>query len=200
MGKLKGKLIVAGLVLVLLIGAFAAGYFIMGGSKSGRIISGDVIKQEISEISELAVLRFYYTDAGKFEDTIMLKKWKVPLTTKSFILLYSGEVKLGVEFKDIDVAVNNASKEIKITLPPVKVLSHAIDESTAEPLDASKNIINQIQPGDFLDFLKERKKYVEANYITEALLKEAEETAKKQIGTFVGNFAGVKDEYTVVFN
>jgi len=199
MKKLKRGLILTVVILILLAGAFAAGYFMMGGPKPGPTISGDVIKQQLSEISELSVLRYHYTDAGKFEDPVMLKKWKVPLSTKSFILLFSGDIKLGVDFKAIGVAVDDASKEIKITLPPVRILSHAVDESSVQSLDASKNVLNPIQPGDVTAFLAERKKYVEANYITRALKEEAAESAKKQIAAFVGNFAGVKDEYTVVF-
>ena len=203
MRKLKKGFILTVAALVLIAGFFVAGGIVFKGDFKlfGRktTISGDVIKQQISEISELAVLRFHYTDAGKFDDPITLKEWKVPLTTKYFILMFSGEIKLGIDFKDIVVAVNEVNREIEIALPPVRIISHAVDENSKDTLAESKNILNQIKTEDVNTYLKERIKYVEENYITEALLTEAAEIAKRQIGAFVGNFAGVKGEYTVVF-
>jgi len=55
MKKLKKWPILTVVMLLILAGAFAAGYFMMGGAKPGPTISGDVIKQQISEISELSV-------------------------------------------------------------------------------------------------------------------------------------------------
>ena len=200
MAKLKIRLIIAGLVLVLIAGAFVAGGFILKrGAPPKPTISGTIIKDAIAEISELAVLRYHYTDMGKFEDPMMIKDWVIPLTTKSFVISYNGEIKLGLIFKDIEVDVNNLSKEIKITLPPVRVLSHTIDENSVQVWDQTKNIFNPIQIGDFMAFVMERKEIVEDFRVDEKLRNEAQESARKQIEAFVGNFAGVKDEYTVVF-
>ena len=202
MKKLKKWFILSVVALVLVAGVFLAGGLVMrGGLSFGRktTISGDLLKQEIAEISELAVLRCHYANVGKFEDQLMLRQWKVPLTTKSIIFTYNGEIKLGIDFNHIDVDIDHAGKEITITLPPVRILSHAIDENSIEPYDQSKNIFNQFLIEDYKALIVDQKKAAEKKIITDALMKEAAEIAKKQIGSFVGNFAGVKDEYTVVF-
>lgn len=203
MGKLKKGFVLVVVVLVLAVVAFVAGGFVLKGDfklfSHKTTITGDILKQEITEISELAVLRCYYSNVGTFEDQVKLKDWKVPLTTKGLIFTYSGEIKLGIEFKDIDIAVNEENKEIVITLPPIKMLSHAIDEKSIKPYDQKKNIFNQFMMEDYKVLMVGEKELAEKKMITAALKKEAAETAKRQIGTFIGNFAGVKDEYTVVF-
>ena len=198
---MKKGFILTVLMLVLVAGAFAAGHLLKGDSISGPTITGDVIKQEISEISELAVLRFFYTDAGKYEDPIKFKERKIPLTTKYFIVSFSGEIKLGIKgLADIpDPLVDGESKEIVITLPPIEILNHTPDMSSVQTLAESNNLFNRIKPNDITDYLLERQRFVEETYVTEALRKEAEENLKRQIRSIVGNLAGVKDEFTVVF-
>jgi len=201
--RMKSRLFLAGLVLALIVGAFVGGLLLQRGGRADMAarttISGEVIAQEIYEISELAVLRYHYTNAAKFDNYAEINNWKVPFSTKSFIIKYYGEIKLGVEAKDIDVNVNERSREIIITLPPVKVLSHAIDESSLEVWDQTKNIFNPILIEDYAAFAVDQKNAVVDSNITGELIEEAAENARRQIGTLVRNLAGVRDEYTVLF-
>ena len=201
MGKLKKGLILTVVVLVLLAGAFVGGFILKGSPEPQEppkpTISGNIIQQEISEISELAVLHYRYTNVGKFEDHANIKTWKVPLSSKSFILSYSGDIKLGIDLKAVEVSVDEESSEVLLTLPPVKILSHAIDESSIEVWDQTKNIFNQIKIEEYAEFVTDQKKVFEKNGIGADLKAEATEAAKKQLVTLVRNFAGIKDEYTV---
>lgn len=201
--KIKSKIILfAVLGLSLFIVAFGVGFALRGSvlfSKPDEpLITGSVIAQEIAEISELAVLRYHYTDAAKFEDFVMLNKWKVPFSKKGFILKFSGDIKLGIDVKHIQVDVDEEIKEITITLPPVKILSHVIDEHSVESWDETKNIFNQLEIGDYIAFQIDQKNSIEGSDTVEGLKEEAMEIAGNQIGALVQSFAGVKGEYTVV--
>lgn len=203
MRKLKQRLIFFLVLLILLAGAFALGFFLKKEpppvAPPEPTVSGNVVAQEIFEISELAVLRYHYSNVARFGDSAELKGWKIPFSTKSFVLKYNGEIKLGIDASAVTVAVDETNKEIRITLPPVKILSHAIDERTIEVWDQTKNIFNPILVEDYKAIVVSQKKAVEKDGISAELKEEAAAMAKKQIGTLVRNLADVKGAYTVTF-
>jgi len=202
------KRIITGLVLILVVGAFVGGIFLSRALASGPLkdffghsnppISGNLIAQEISEISQLAVLRYHYTDTAKSSDTARFRPWRL----KEFTVQYSGEIILGFDlrgFKNDDVTIHEESKVINITLPPVEILYHVIDEKNAEVLHQTNLILDPIQVQEVYDFVANRKEFIEEKFVGESLMEEAKETAKKLIKAMVGNFAGIKDkEYAVV--
>ena len=56
-------------------------------------ITSDLLSQQIQGISELASVEYNYTNMGKYENQVTFYGWKVPSTTKSFILSYDGKIK-----------------------------------------------------------------------------------------------------------
>jgi len=200
--KIKFYLTLA-LLVILVAGSIVGWFYLRDGPRlekaSVQAISGDVIAEKIAEISELAVLRYHYANAANFQDHAELNGWKVPFSTKSFTLKYNGEIKLGIDAGEVRVNIDEAGKEIVITLPPVKILSHTIDESSIEVWDQTKNIFNPILIEDYAAFAVDQKKSIEAGHVDDNMKAEAMDIAEKQLGALLRNFAGIEDAYTVLF-
>ena len=90
--------------------------------KNPHAITSDLLSQQIQGISELASVEYNYTNMGKYENQATFYGWKVPFTTKSFILSYDGKIKAGIDMSLVEVHMSG--KNINISIPEAKILSH----------------------------------------------------------------------------
>ena len=155
-------------------------------------ITSDLLSQQIQSISELASVEYNYTNMGKFENQATFYGWKVPFTTKSFILSYDGKIKAGIDMSLVEVEMHN--KNIDITIPQAKILSHEIDEKSIEVFNETKNIFNQISITDYNQFAIDQKESMENKAKEKGLLKEAQDKAKETIKTFVESMCSTDNE------
>lgn len=192
-GKLKRRAI-----LVLILAAVVAGAFLLGGVLAGRNsqpqITSALLGQRLSAIQELATQEYHYTNMGRFQNQLDFYGWKVPFTTKSFIVAYDGVIKAGVDLSELQVEVSG--KTISVTLPEGKILSHEIDEDSLEVFDETKNIFNPIQIEDYTGFTADQKASMEERAISEGLLTAATERARTVVEEFITALPGA-EEYTI---
>ena len=192
-GKLKRRAI-----LVLILIAVVAGAFFLGGVMAGRNsqpqITSSLLGQRLSAIQELATQEYHYTNMGRFQNQLDFYGWKVPFTTKSFIVAYDGVIKAGVDLSELQVEVSG--KTISVTLPEGKILSHDIDEESIEVFDETKNIFNPIQIEDYTGFTADQKASIEERAISEGLLTAASERARTVVEEFITALPGAED-YTI---
>lgn len=192
-GKLKRRAI-----LVLILIAVVAGAFFLGGVMAGRNsqpqITSALLGQRLNAIQELATQEYHYTNMGRFQNQLDFYGWKVPFTTKSFIVAYDGVIKAGVDLSELQVEVSG--KTISVTLPEGKILSHDIDEDSLEVFDETKNIFNPIQIEDYTGFTADQKASMEERAISEGLLTAASERARTVVEEFITALPGAED-YTI---
>ena len=188
------------LVLFLLLAAALAGAFLLGGVLAGQesepAITGALLGQRLSEIQELATQEYHYTNMGKFENQLDFYGWKVPFTTKSFLVAYDGVIKAGVDLSDLEVTVGEST--ITVTLPEGKILSHEIDLDSLEVFDETKNIFNPIRIEDYTGFTADQRAAMEQRAIDDGLLTAASERARTVVERFITTFPGAEG-YTVRF-
>ena len=55
-------------------------------------ITTELINNRLEEAKELTTLKYYYTNMGQFENQNDFYGWKIPFTTKSFIVSYDGVI------------------------------------------------------------------------------------------------------------
>lgn len=122
-------------------------------------VTSDLLSQQIQSISELATVEYSYTNMGKFENQATFYGWKVPFTTKSFIISYDGKIKAGIDMSLVEVKMNN--EKIDIHIPKAKILTHEIDEKSIEVFDETHNIFNQISITDYNQFAIDQKENME---------------------------------------
>ncbi len=139
----------------------------------------DLINNRLEEAKELTTLKYHYTNMGQFENQNDFYGWKVPFTTKSFIVSYDGTIHAGVNLEKAVVGFGN--NRIDIQIPNSTILSHEIDEESLKVFLEKDTIFNPIKIEDYNDFAKDQKKVVEDKAIKNGLLTEANEKAEKTI-------------------
>lgn len=178
MKKFNKKIIYIFLILIALVSTFFAGKKAMKSEIKPDITSTLIFNKLIS-VRELTSLKYYYTNMGQFENQNTFYGYKVPFTSKKFIVSYDGVIHAGVDLEKMEVKVKDKSIEIKI--PPAKILSHEIYEDSLKVFDERESIFNRIDIEDYNNFSKDQKKEVEDKAIKRGLLKEADEEARKAI-------------------
>lgn len=178
MKKFNKKIIFIFLILIALVSTFFAGKKAMKSEIKPDITSTLIFNKLIS-VRELTSLKYYYTNMGQFENQNTFYGYKVPFTSKKFIVSYDGVIHAGVDLEKMEVKVKDKSIEIKI--PPAKILSHEIYEDSLKVFDERESIFNRIDIEDYNNFSKDQKKEVEDKAIKSGLLKEADEEARKAI-------------------
>lgn len=140
-------------------------------------------------------MEYRYTKVGKFENSLTLNGWEIPLTKKAFFLAYSGILKAGVDLTQATVDVHNHT--IVVTLEDVEILTHTIDEESIEVYDEDKNIFNPISINDYKAFAIQQKTMVEEEVIEDGILSEAATKTKQVIEKCFNMIPSVKENYQI---
>ena len=193
--RLKTKLILVLLLCAVVAGAFFLGA-VTGGRESEPVITSDLLSQELLGVQELVSVEYHYTNMGKFENQVDFYGWKVPFTTKSFLISYDGVVKAGVDLSAADVKVNEAAKTVTVTLPEGAIVSHEIPEDSIQVFDETKNIFNPITIEDYTSFTQDQKASVEEEAVANGLLDSAKEKAQVAVESLLGMVPGM-EAYTL---
>lgn len=192
-GRLKRRVTLALALVVALAAAFLLGGALAGQESEPEITSA-LLGQRLAEIQELATQEYHYTNMGRFQNQLDFYGWKVPFTTKSFIVAYDGVIKAGVDLSQVKVTVENQT--ITVTLPEGKILSHEIDEDSLEVFDETKNIFNPIRIEDYTGFTADQRASMEERATEEGLLTAASERARTLVEQFIAALPNAK-EYTI---
>lgn len=170
-------------IIILLIGLalFAAFFY---GKKQMRSemepeITSSLIYNKLVSAKELTTLKYHYTNMGHFENQNTFYGYKVPFTSKEFIVSYEGLINAGIDLNKMKVNVGD--KSIEVRLPAAEILSHEIYEDSLKVYDERESIFNRIDIEDYNDFSKDQKSEIEKKAIKKGLLKEADEESKRAI-------------------
>lgn len=190
------KKFIVNLIIILIIGVIIFWFgTIMGGKSNEPVITDTALYTQLKNISELSVLEYNYSKVGKFENSLSLNGWDIPLTTKSFLLTYSGQLKAGVNMEKAVVSIKDNT--ILIELPQVEILSNVIDEKSIEVYDETHNIFNQISINDYTKFASQQKSKVEDEAIENGILSEAATRVDHTITNMFQSIPEIKDKYTI---
>ncbi len=177
-GRIKRKLLALLALVLVVVGAFFLGAVWRGRGQEPVVIT-DLIGQRLADVQELAVVEYYYTNMGRFENQVDFYGWQVPFTTKRFIVSYDGVIKAGVNLKEMTVEVHGET--ITVTLPPPEILSHQIPEDSLEVFDETRNIFNPITIEDYTGFTADQRAEIEQRAIANGLLDRAGERAQAAV-------------------
>lgn len=159
------------------------------------------IKNSLSDISELSTEEYSFANVGKYtEDDLKVLGISIPFTGSSFVATYKGAVKAGIsDIEAADVAVDDSTKTVTVTLPDVEILSCSIDPSTIEAYDQTFNPINQIQVSDVSSFLSSEEDKEEEEAKTNGTLDKARTHAEEIVKSVVSSILSgtSRDDYAV---
>ena len=188
------KIFIAGLLCALVI-FFAGMHFAQ--ERNEPDVTSDLIESTLIQSSDLITTKYHYSRVGKFENSLELNGWSVPLTNKTFILQFQGEIQAGIDVKECKVEIKD--KEVIVTLPEVKVLNHILDENSIEVYDEDNNIFNPIHVDDYKTFAIQQKKVALKEAKEKGLMEEAEKQTKAAIEELIRALPQVDETYTITF-
>lgn len=166
------------ILIVLAVVIFIAGMMQMKKNLTPEITS-ELINNRLEDAKELTTLKYHYTNMGQFQNQSDFYGWKVPFTTKSFIVSYDGVINAGVDLDGAMVKVTG--KKIQIMIPHAKILSHEIYEDSLQVFLEKDSIFNPIKISDYNDFSMDQKKVVEERAVEKGLLTEADKKSQEAI-------------------
>ncbi|MDU5471533.1 MAG: DUF4230 domain-containing protein [Peptoniphilus harei] len=178
MKKIKKIIIIILLIGLALFAAFFYGKKQMKSEMEPEITSS-LIYNKLVSAKELTTLKYHYTNMGHFENQNTFYGYKVPFTSKEFIVSYEGLINAGIDLNKMKVNVGDKSIEVRI--PAAEILSHEIYEDSLKVYDERESIFNRIDIEDYNDFSKDQKSEIEKKAIKKGLLKEADEESKRAI-------------------
>lgn len=197
MKKLKNwKSYLIMLVIGILIGAFL--FFGMVNLNIGQgeaKVTNTTVLEQLQSASELITTKYNYSKVGRYENSLEINGWSIPLTNKYFILTYEGEAQLGVDLEQADIAVTN--NKISIQLPDVEVLSNTIDEKSIEVYNESKNVFNPISVNDYKEFAIQQKESVDKELKEKNIYETARQNTIDAITKLLNMSETIHDQYKV---
>ena len=194
---LKMKILLILLTLLLICGAVLAA-FLCGLRQASQAaepqITSDLLASRLRSVQELVTVSYYYTNMGRFENQVDFYGWKVPFTTKSFIVSYDGVIKAGVDLEKLQVSIGDG--EVTVTLPESRIISHEIPEDSLEVFDESDNLFNHITIEDYTAFTQDQKAAMEQRAVDGGLLDRANQEARTAVDSLLRIMTGL-EEYTL---
>lgn len=180
-------------ILIFILIAFISGIFFANKQTEPEITS-TLIQNRIEQASDLVTTKYHYTKVGKFENSLNLNGWSIPLTNKYFILTFEGEIQLGTDLSKANIEISDST--IHVTIDKPTVISNSIDESSIEVYDETKNIFNPISVSDYKAFAVEQKEKALSEAKKKGLMKTAQENTKKSIKQIISIIPDT-DDYNI---
>ena len=177
----QGKLIIFGVILAIV--CFAVGFFSGGREEKPPVLSSITVENQLQQISQLATIRYSYTNMGQFENSNEFYGIKLPFTTKSFIVAYDGTITAGVDLTQAKVTVTD--QKVTIALPAPQILSHEVDPNSLDVFDETTSIFNPITIEDYTGFQADQQGVMEEKAIQGGLLTQAKDQAEAAIGGLI---------------
>lgn len=177
----QGKLIIFGVLLAIV--CFAVGFFSGGREEKPPVLSSITVENQLQQISQLATIRYSYTNMGQFENSNEFYGIKLPFTTKRFIVAYDGTITAGVDLTQAKVTVTD--QKVTIALPAPQILSHQVDPNSLEVFDETTSIFNPITIEDYTGFQADQQGVMEEKAIQGGLLTQAKDQAEAAIGGLI---------------
>jgi len=185
---------------LLLILVIAGGFYFWFRTDNGKPkITNETIGVQIKELKELATIQYKYKEIASREDWNTLFNIKLPFTKSSFIVTYTGILKLGIDLSETKVEVDENSKTIKVTLPESKVLSNELDLKSLKVYDEKNSIFNPVKVQDYTEFTQNGKENAEKDAKESGVFDQSKEIAKKVITDLLNLTKEIKENYKIVF-
>lgn len=171
MNNVKNLVIIS---LIVLIGNLATILYMESNIRSEDTVSSSFVEQQITQISELAVLKYNYKNVVSYKDYKDIMGINLPFTKKSFIITYTGYVKAGTNLENLDININH-NNSITIKLGSATILDNVINEESAEIYNQDSGIFNKLEYEDLFEALGNEKSKIKNQLIKDGFLEKANE-------------------------
>lgn len=194
-GKIDRNLFLICLAIILICITIIAGMLVQ--TRKNKVESRTVAFG-LRDIGELVTQAGYFTTVQATTDARTLFGFDIPFTKSKYIYSYDGIVKAGLDFSQIEVAVNDEAKIATVKLPEIKVLDVTIDNDSLKIYDESQSIFTPLHIEDLNNAQIELKAKAKETALENDLIGQAAQNAKTIISGFLSGTLDLKD-YTIEF-
>ena len=163
-------------------------------AKLNSMYVGNYVKQS----KELVSYKYFYTNTAMFENKKNIYGFDLPLTSKKFIISYSGKVALGVDLSQIKTDIKG-NKIIISNLGKVKILSNELDEKSMKIFDESTSLFSSLNIKDYQNFFADQKGEVEKKIMESELPQQAKTSAEETIKQLLMLNPQISSQYEIEF-
>lgn len=173
-------------------------------------------KSEVDAICQLATLDCYYHNVAKSVKYAGTGLEHIGEVNRKFWIEYDATARIGIDFNQVQMSINDETGEITIILPPAQIIgvvnadpnSYDITSYIEEPDKTSIAGINidsinknPITVTDINEAISESLEELRVNIMSDtALLQRARERAKDLIESYISQLAALSDvDYTIVW-
>lgn len=158
-------------------------------------ITSETVSESIRALKELVAKEYLYTNAGRYENhseiSISSITVGVPLTKKSFTVVYDGRVKAGIDLNKVYVDVEEQTRSITVTLPASEITSHEIFEDTVQVVEEKDALFNRNTINDYNDFMTRQKEDMEEKIRSGGFLSGADREAREIVRSVLALLPGM---------
>ncbi|EQB90344.1 hypothetical protein M918_00540 [Clostridium sp. BL8] len=128
----------------------------------------DLVTEKLTTISELATVKYNYSNVISIKDSLKYKDFVIPFTEKSFVVKYNGYITAGIDLSQAKTYIEN--NELSILLPSSKILNHTVSEDEIYVFDEKSSAFNKLHINDMLNEIVSEKSAMEDKLVKEGFL------------------------------
>lgn len=128
----------------------------------------DLVTEKLTTISELATVKYNYSNLISIKDSLKYKDFVIPFTEKSFVVKYNGYITAGIDLSQAKTYIEN--NELSILLPSSKILNHTVSEDEIYVFDEKSSAFNKLHINDMLNEIVSEKSAMEDKLVKEGFL------------------------------
>ena len=163
------------------------------------VVTSELLKEEISALSELVTRQYIYTNADKLEnDQTWIFGWSVPFSSKSLLITYNGVIKAGVDLSEVLVDVDDDAGIVTITLPESKITDNYIPQESITVVEAKDGLFNEVTFDNYNQLVSEQKIVMEQKAINSGFIQEADKEARAIVKSIVSLLPGMSNYKLIV--
>lgn len=152
----------------------------------------------LKDIGELATQAGYFTTVQTISKSRDVLGWEVPGTQSNYVYSYDGTIKAGIDFKDIEMNVNEEEHLITIRFPEFRILSTEIKDDSFMLYNDGANLFTSLKLEDVDRSNTELKNAARESAINNGILDNARTNAEVLIRGFLAGMYDL-DVYTIEF-
>lgn len=186
-------------VLFIFVSGFKVGKIFSYNKKEDLIIlNSNMIKERIEGVSELATVKYYYSQVETLDEDNKFNNLSIPFTNKKLIIQYDGVILAGIDLSKIsedDIKVDDKDKKINISIPRAMIMSNTIEDT--KTLLERDTIFNNLNSKDWEKLREVERQHAEETAIDRGILEEANKNAISTIKRFLNVYNDTKDKYEI---
>ena len=143
--------------------------------------STSLIQEKIVELSELATLKYEYSDVvvSRTNRKISLGITDLKFAEAIKLIKYSGYLKAGTDLSKVSLSYNKEEDLMLVRVPKARILDNVAEIEKAEVEDVKGNLLSDYPTQTIFDVISKNKEKVEKKKVSEGLLEKADRSTQK---------------------